>query len=392
MENLAYLHLACAYEESDSPELAPVLQNWQQASPINWQRLSSLAWQYMLPLTIATVAVLGVAANAQALQKGDRSPEVLTLQQQLRRAGFFQTNPTGFYGSLTEDAVRRFQQANGLPINGIAGEPTIAKLQNYRPDLSQTEPFISPSASKTIINNNPVATQTPSRSATANIPTTSSNVTSANILRRGTRSAEVKALQERLRVAGFFYSNSSDFYGPLTEAAVKRFQEANGLNPDGIAGAATLAKLPSAGVGFGEENPQPVKLARDTLRRGDRGNDVKVLQEQLVEAGYLKGSVDGIYGAATEDAVRRFQQVQYLATSGIAGSTTRGKLAQVIGYGAKAETLSSANVRDLQVRLKERGFYNGPVNGLLGTETRTAIAQAQEFYGVSQKDIKIGRF
>ena len=65
-----------------------------------------------------------------------------------------------------------------------------------------------------------------------------------------------------------------------------------------------------------------------TLRNGSSGADVKKLQQSLISAGYSVGSsgADGIYGANTAAAVRRYQQDNGLAVDGIAGRNTLGKL------------------------------------------------------------------
>lgn len=66
----------------------------------------------------------------------------------------------------------------------------------------------------------------------------------------------------------------------------------------------------------------------NTLRNGSSGSDVKKMQQTLVDAGYDVGSsgVDGIYGSATEAAVRKYQQDNGLVVDGIAGDQTLGKL------------------------------------------------------------------
>jgi peptidoglycan hydrolase-like protein with peptidoglycan-binding domain len=56
-------------------------------------------------------------------------------------------------------------------------------------------------------------------------------------LKPGSRGANVKRLQRKLRV------QASGYYGSLTKKAVKRFQKRAGLKPDGVAGPDTLAKL-----------------------------------------------------------------------------------------------------------------------------------------------------
>lgn len=62
-----------------------------------------------------------------------------------------------------------------------------------------------------------------------------------------------------------------------------------------------------------------------TLRKGDRGEDVKRLQAMLNKYGY-KLKEDGIFGSGTEQAVRAFQQGHYLTPDGVVGEKTWAKL------------------------------------------------------------------
>lgn len=77
--------------------------------------------------------------------------------------------------------------------------------------------------------------------------------------------------------------------------------------------------------------PAPAKtkypLPSGVLRRGVRGENVKQLQRALNAAGFKCGNVDGIYGAKTEDAVRRFQKVHdAYNVDGVYGPRTRDRL------------------------------------------------------------------
>ena len=63
------------------------------------------------------------------------------------------------------------------------------------------------------------------------------------------------------------------------------------------------------------------------LKQGDRGTEVRELQEKLIELGYLpEGSADGAYGGQTRNAVRRFQYYNGLQVDGIAGRSTQTNL------------------------------------------------------------------
>ena len=63
------------------------------------------------------------------------------------------------------------------------------------------------------------------------------------MLRMGSSGDDVARLQTRLTAAGFDAGGADGVFGPKTEAALKAFQEANGLAVDGIAGPATNGKL-----------------------------------------------------------------------------------------------------------------------------------------------------
>ncbi len=77
------------------------------------------------------------------------------------------------------------------------------------------------------------------------------------------------------------------------------------------------------------ETPPPVPQITPNkkyhnLKKGDRGSEVKALQERLIELGYLpQGSADGSYGNQTYKAVRSFQQNNGLTRDGIAGKRTQ---------------------------------------------------------------------
>ena len=72
---------------------------------------------------------------------------------------------------------------------------------------------------------------------------TSDAVTSAAVLRQGSKGGEVKEVQRRLKNWGYYKGAIDGVYGPSTVEAVKAFQRKNGLTPDGIAGKATYAAL-----------------------------------------------------------------------------------------------------------------------------------------------------
>lgn len=88
-------------------------------------------------------------------------------------------------------------------------------------------------------------------------PTLKARPTQA-LLRVGSVSPEVKALQSRLKELGFYQGDVDGQYGGGTKEAVKLFQKQHGLKADGLAGEATLQKLNAGDVHPLEVTPEPV--------------------------------------------------------------------------------------------------------------------------------------
>ena len=129
-------------------------------------------------------------------------------------------------------------------------------------------------------------------------------------------SCPVQALQRRLAATGYAPGPMDGLYGPLTQRAVRRFQEAYGLLVDGIAGPFTLTALAARnpvihpGAGYASDGSAPVR----------------VLQRRLARAGFRPGRVDGLYGPLTEQAVKRFQTSHGLPADGVASPRTLKRL------------------------------------------------------------------
>jgi len=83
---------------------------------------------------------------------------------------------------------------------------------------------------------------------------------------------------------------------------------------------------------------------------GDRGEDVRALQQRLKDYGYYNGSVDGIYGQGTYEAVRRFQLDNALTADGIAGDATISALGLTLGGDRR-------NISDEDVEIIARAIY-----------------------------------
>ena len=132
------------------------------------------------------------------------------------------------------------------------------------------------------------------------------------------------------------------------------------------------------------------------LRMGSTGSDVSDLQARLSELSYYTGTIDGKYAYETQQAVIEFQTRNGLTADGIAGRETQDLLysgsaqPKVVSAGAAQtqylllkEGSSGLEVRKLQGRLAELGYYAGGVDGIYGATTTSAVKAFQRNNGLS---------
>ncbi|MBD2176740.1 peptidoglycan-binding protein [Pseudanabaena sp. FACHB-1998] len=145
-------------------------------------------------------------------------------------------------------------------------------------------------------------------------------------------------------------------------------------------------------------------------------NYVLEVQSLLTQQGFSVGQIDGVYGTHTKQAVIEFQKLQNnLVVDGIPGERTLSLLRQTprqtentqasrIFTRSSSEpqnnttyqiyprknarllinqTGNSEEIGNLQILLKQRGFYQGEVDGRVDTETTQAIQKAQQAYGLN---------
>jgi len=134
----------------------------------------------------------------------------------------------------------------------------------------------------------------------------------------GAGSPNVAALQVGLRTHGLYQGTVDGVLGPRTERAVMRFQRRAGLSPDGVIGPRTRKAFGR----YGRRGP----LGRRDLAIGTRGWDVAALQFALAWHGFPSAVFDGVLGAHTDTALRKFQRWAGLDPDGTAGPSTYAAL------------------------------------------------------------------
>ena len=299
---------------------------------------------------------------------GDQSNQVGELNQILYGLGY-NVNNSYLYDNQTRNSVASFQSAAGLPVTGVLDDETY-NLLNEVYSIKYGSGAAAAPTEETF---------------------TERAVGSAGTLQEGMRGSDVKALQERLNVLGYNAGTADGIFGPQTTLAVKRFQAANGLTADGIVGPKTRDALYAPSI-------SPAEITRPTLRQGDTGSFVLELQNALINFGFLTGSADGKFGAATYNAVTAFQRAAGLLADGVVGQGTwkaldnygasSGGSGGGTGGGSTARpTLrqgdSGEYVRQLQTFLINNGFLTGSADGKFGPATYNAVVAFQRAVGIT---------
>lgn len=97
-------------------------------------------------------------------------------------------------------------------------------------------------------------------------------------------------------------------------------------------------------------------------RIGSTGKEVVNIQTRLKSWGYYKGSVDGIYGSRTAEAVKSFQRKNGLTPDGIAGPATLGKIGLPTGSTSTGSSSNDKTLLAMAINGEARGeSYEGQV-------------------------------
>ena len=177
----------------------------------------------LTPATVLTPATSSSYSFSASLKLGSTGTDVTELQNRLTAEGVYAGPVTGYFGPLTQSAVKAYQAKYGIDQLGIVGPATRANL-----NASAAAPATTP---------------TPATPAPASTPATSSSYSFSASLKLGSTGTDVTELQNRLTAEGVYAGPVTGYFGPLTQSAVKAYQAKYGIDQLGIVGPATRANL-----------------------------------------------------------------------------------------------------------------------------------------------------
>ena len=308
------------------------------------------------------------SSDSTYLKEGTSGAVVKDVQTKLKELGFYSGSITGNVGDKTKQAIKDFQAKYGLTVDGVAGPQTIAKIDAVYSEKKSSG-------------------------------TLSTSTSSASGLKLGSSGTSVRDLQTDLTTLGYYWADITGSFGTKTEAAVKLFQQQNGLTADGVAGTKTLNAIASAiAKKGGTSSASSSSSSSATLKLNSQGTKVSQLQTDLKQLGYYYADITGNFGEKTEAAVKAFQEAYKLTADGVAGAKTLSAIAAAVEKaGGSVSSSSSAGglklgstgseVRALQQNLTTLGYYYGDITGHYGSMTQAAVAKFQKARGLTQDGV-----
>jgi len=194
------------------------------------------------------------------------------------------------------------------------------------------------------------------------MPTVVNGRISRPTLQPGSQGEAVTELQSVLFLLGYYSGPVSGVFQADTQAAVQQFQADAGINPDGIVGPATWSSLfPTPPTEANPPGTASVPTANPEATPGAPSG-----------TGSTQPNPDQVATSPEPNTSAAAETSSPTAETPSAPATTIPANRPLLRLGAEGEA-----VRQLQERLNSLGFYNGPIDGIFGPQTETAVEQAQ---------------
>lgn len=324
-------------------------------------------WDVLLNGLTSAATVTPRAYPGEFSMIGSNGEYVVLIQNRLNEIGYNAGTADGFFGQTTHNAAVAFQTDHGLDADGVIGESSWNILFNL--DVGTYRPF------------------------------------AGVLLGVGSANNEVKLVQERLNDLGYNLGTADGIFGTGTETAVKNYQQAKGLDVDGVVGRLTWDALFN-GTSRADAADDDIAYPGYLIGVGNADSNVTLIQKRLNVLNMGNIIEDGIFGVNTENAVKNFQSQNSLGADGVVGQTTWDKLFQgartsgsfisgVISSTSNyyngvllATGSSGSQVLKLQNKLYEIGYTTvGSHDGIFGQNTRNAVISFQHDRGLVEDGI-----
>lgn len=279
-------------------------------------------------------------------QRGQSQTNVVAIKAFLKDRGYYTGRMTPAYTSAVSRSVRSFQAATGLPANGVVDASTWQAL--------------------------------------------------LIVVQQGSNGNGVRTLQDWLHnIHGYADVPINGVFDAATDAAVRDYQQSNGLSVDGIVGPQTWGALICYNDPPPTPTPTPTPLPTATplptptptpaplcwpvhsATLNNSGPNVYAIQYLLRQHGYAL-TVDGLYGPATTGAVQSFQAARGLSADGVVGPQTWPVLVIQVQQGV----YNSDAVAAVQHLLVYQHGYSLTIDGDFGPTTHAAVTNFQSLHGL----------
>lgn len=296
----------------------------------------------------------------------DSSVLVEKAQTRLVVLGYMDDGMDGIFGTKTEVALKKFQKDEKLPETGRFDDTVLNRLyEKAAAKVAENAPEETAESTET--------EETETEATVSETGEPKEAVRTEKTVAE-TDAAKVRKCQEKLIGMGYLKDKADGILGLKTAAALREYQRDQGLPETGILDEETQESLN--------------REAREEYKRGDRGDGVKRYQRRLSKAGYLTEDADGVFGEATEKAVKDFQKDNDITVTGRIDAKTQKSLNAVsLGNGELRVGDSGGKVARLQNLLTLHGFALGSMDGVFGSSTETQLRAFQRYRGIKETGV-----
>jgi len=361
-------------------------------------------------------AITKQVKSGDALNLGDKSKAVAALEKQLKAAGLLQGPIDDTFDAATAAAVQQLQRANKLETSGIVGGRTLAALKKTNlfvkdgfdtsakigqsgSDVLRAERMLEklgfrPGKADGVFDAATAKAVERYRDADPQLPDNKKLISegmfkelkkasrgydhgayskreigslkkhkrlddlTARLAARGegigpgSKGRAMLNVERHLEAAGYELGKPNAKWGPRSEAAIKAFQKAEGMEQTGIVDERTWSKLRGK-LFAAKTGTSPAQ------RLGEKDAAVKRTEKKLKQLGFDTGPADGLFSKNTAAAVRRFQKKHKLEVTGQVGTGTM----KAIDKALEKKLGGAAVQKMLKTARKWLGFHERGNNG-----------------------------